>query len=236
MEEGDYDDLPVDIRASVKRFEESLDNQQPVFFDVLTFEYVVNYYESGEQWKKALQVLDYAINQHPYSALFLVKKAGLFIYYRKYKQALDLLDHAETMDPGDITIQILRSDVYLEKNQHYRSERILLEAIEKCDDQLDREDLLLELADVYEDWDRYDMVFDTLKKVLELNRENEEALSRMWYCVELAGKQEESIILHKKIIDEKPYSYLAWHNLGNAYYDLGMLEKAIESYELVTRY
>ncbi|HYV93895.1 MAG TPA: tetratricopeptide repeat protein [Chitinophagales bacterium] len=234
MEEHDDDDLPVDIRASVKRFEESVNSQQPVFFDVVTFEYIVNHYEANENWKKAVQVLDYALEQHPYSSLFMVKKAGLLIFYRKYKQALDLLDLAETLDPGDISVQILRSDIYLEKNQHYRSERILKEAIEKCDDQLDREDMLLELADVYEDWDRYDMVFDTLKTVLELNDNNEEALSRMWYCVELAGKQHESIELHKRIIDENPYSYLAWHNLGNAYYELGMFEKAIEAYELVT--
>src|SRR5258705_2671302 len=119
MEEDDYDELPLDIGASVKRFEESVNNQQPVFFDVITFEYSVNHYEANENWKKAFQVLDYALEQHPYSSLFIVKKAGLLIYYRKYKQALDLLDQAETMDPGDISVQILRSDVYLEKNQHY---------------------------------------------------------------------------------------------------------------------
>ncbi len=42
------------------------------------------------------------------------------------------------------------------------------------------------MAGVYEDWDRYELVFESLKKVLEINQENEEALSRMWYCVELA--------------------------------------------------
>src|SRR6185436_10439911 len=125
MEEEDNDEFPVDIRASVKRFEESVNSNQPVFFDVITFEYIVNHYEAIEQWKKAFQVLDYALEQYPYSSLFMVKKAGLLIYYRKYKLALELLDQAETLDPGDISVQILRSDVYLEKNQHYRAERIL---------------------------------------------------------------------------------------------------------------
>lgn len=55
----------------------------------------------------------------------------------------------------------------------------------------------------------------------------------MWYCVELAGKQDESVELHKAILDENPYSYLAWHNLGNAYYDMGYFEKSIEAYEFV---
>lgn len=32
---------------------------------------------------------------------------------------------------------------------------------------------MLELADVYEDWNRYDMVLETLKAVLALNHDNE---------------------------------------------------------------
>ncbi len=234
MDDQEEDNLPLDLGDSVKRFEESLTNEHPVFFDVITFEYLIQHYEANEQWDKAMKVIDYALEQHPYESLFLVKKAGLFIFYKKYKQALDLLDQAETIDPSDVTIPILRCDVHLEKNQHNHAERILQDAIEKCVDQLDREDLMLELADVYEDWDKYDMVFETLKKVLELNEENEEALSRMWYCVELAGKQQESIVLHKRIIDNHPYSYLAWHNLANAYYDLDMFDLAIEAYEFVT--
>ncbi|MEO5674602.1 MAG: tetratricopeptide repeat protein [Chitinophagales bacterium] len=234
MDEQDDDNLPVDIKASIKRFEESVENEQPVFFDVITFEYLIHHYESNENWKKAMKVLEYALEQHPYESLFIIKKAGMFIFFKKYKQALDLLDQAEIMDPSDITIPILRCDVYIERKQHHHAEKILQDAIEKCDDQADREDMLLELADVYEDWDRYDMVFETLNKVLEINEENEEALSRMWYSVELAGRQEESIALHKRIIDNHPYSYLAWHNLANAYYDLGIFDKAIEAYEFVT--
>jgi tetratricopeptide (TPR) repeat protein len=234
MEEREFDDeAPVDLNSAVARFEESLNAENPVFFDVVTYEYLISHYEQREQWKKALSALDYALDQHPYQAFFLIKKAGLLIFFRKYKQALDLLDQAESLEPSDISIYILRSDVYLEKKQHHRSVRIIEEAMEKCDDSIDKEELILELADVYEDWDRYDMVFESLKKVLEMNRDNEEALSRMWYCVELAGKQEESITLHKQILDESPYSYLAWHNLGNAYYDLGRFEKAIEAYEFV---
>ncbi|MBS1657619.1 MAG: tetratricopeptide repeat protein [Bacteroidetes bacterium] len=234
MEERDFDDDgPADLNACISRFEESLTRKQPVFFDVMTFEYLIAHYEQKEQWKTALEVLDYALEQHPYQSFFLIKKAGLLIYFRKYKQALDLLDQAESLDPGDVSINILRSDVYLDKKQHYRSVRIIEESIARATDQVEREELMLELADVYEDWNRYDMVFETLKAVLALNHDNEEALSRMWYCVELAGKQDESVELHKAILDENPYSYLAWHNLGNAYYDLGHFEKSIEAYEFV---
>lgn len=234
MEDRESDEsLPVDIRTSVDRFEEMVRNQDSCFFDVSTFEHIVNFYEQQEQWKKAIHVMDVAIAQHPYSPWFFTKKASLLIYFKKYKQALELIDQAEAMDPSDIGLYILRSDIYLERNQHQSAIGILEAAIRICDT-ADREELYLEMADAYEDWDRYDAVFESLKKVLEINQENEEALSRMWYCVELAGKQEESITLHTKILDNNPYSYLAWHNLGHAYFDTGLYEKAIEAYEFVT--
>ena len=234
MEERDFEESsPVDIRTSVERFEEMVRKHTPYFFDVVTFEHIVNFYEQQEEWKKAIQVLEYAIEQHPFSPWFLTKKAGLLIYFKKYKQALDLLDQAETMDPSDIGIHILRSDIFVERGHHTGAIAVLQEALRICDGP-DREELFLELADVYEDWDRYDMVFESLKEVLEINQGNEEALSRMWYCVELAKKYEESIELHNKILENNPYSYLAWHNLGHAYFDLGMYEKAVEAYEFVT--
>src|SRR3546814_10786934 len=35
----------------------------------------------------------------------------------------------------------------------------------------------------------------------------------------------------QKYIDEEPYSYAAWYNLGNAFNKLGRFEKAIDAYD-----
>src|SRR3546814_16766745 len=35
----------------------------------------------------------------------------------------------------------------------------------------------------------------------------------------------------QKYIDEEPYSYAAWYNLGNAFNKLGLFEKAIDAYD-----
>lgn len=235
MEDQEYpDQAPVDIQSSVARFEEMVHNKTSQFFDSATFENIVFYYEQKELWRKALQVLDFALEQHPYSSWFMLKKASLLIYFRKFRQAEELLQRAEVLDPSDLSIPVLRSDIFLEKNQHQQAIAILEESLLKAKDGEEHEELYLEMADVFEDWGRYEQVFDSLKKVLEINHENEEALNRIWYCVELTGMEEESIELHKKIIDANPYSYIAWHNLGHAYYDLGNYESAAEAYEFVT--
>jgi tetratricopeptide (TPR) repeat protein len=86
-------------------------------------------------------------------------------------------------------------------------------------------------AEIYENIDDYDEMFDALKEVLNRNPRNEEALSKMWLAMELSGRYEEGIVLHEAITDEEPYSHLAWHNIGHAYLGLEDYENAIEAYE-----
>ena len=78
-----------------------------------------------------------------------------------------------------------------------------------------------------------DPVISSLKSCLEIDNENEEALNRIWFSVELTESYEESIDFHQKLIDSNPYNDLAWNNLGHAYKGLKLHEKAIEAFEYV---
>jgi tetratricopeptide (TPR) repeat protein len=92
-------------------------------------------------------------------------------------------------------------------------------------------ELLFELADVYDDYEEFDKVFDCLKVVLEEDATNEEALYKICFWTDFTGRNEESIRLHLKIIDEHPYNELAWFNLAAAYQGLKLYEKAIDAYQ-----
>ncbi|MCS6991831.1 MAG: tetratricopeptide repeat protein [Chitinophagales bacterium] len=228
------EEQPLNIDAVVARFEEGLSKQRPEFFDVATYESLIRYYESRQRWQQALEVAECACAQHPFSPVFVIKKATFLLVLKKYEQAEALLDQAALLDPSDISVAILRSDMYLQTNRKQQAISCLEKAIETTDDLEDREELLLELADIYEECDEFELLYSTLERVLKLNPRNQEALSRMWYAVELSGYYEESIRLHQWVIDQDPYSYLAWHNLGNAYYDLGRYHDAIEAFGFAT--
>jgi tetratricopeptide (TPR) repeat protein len=67
------------------------------------------------------------------------------------------------------------------------------------------------------------------------------ALSRIWktrmplyelaFCYDVLDNQEESVQFYQQYIDNEPYSYAAWYNLGNAYTKLSLFEKAIDAYD-----
>jgi len=56
-------------------------------------------------------------------------------------------------------------------------------------------------------------------------------LYKICFWTDFTGRNEESIRLHKKIIDEYPYSELAWFNLAAAYQGIKLYEKAIDAYK-----
>ncbi|HEV7782715.1 MAG TPA: tetratricopeptide repeat protein, partial [Chitinophagaceae bacterium] len=87
------------------------------------------------------------------------------------------------------------------------------------------------LADVYDDYEDFDKVFDCLKMVLEDDPNNEEALYKICFWTDFTGRNEESIRLHQQIIDEYPYNELAWFNLAAAYQGLKLYEKSIDAYQ-----
>src|SRR4029079_15715449 len=137
---------------------------------------------------------------------------------------------AEVLDSGDIHFYILKTDVYLALDQQEKAVALLDSALEKFEGD-ERIDLLFELADVYDDYEEFDKIFDCLKLILEQEPVNEEVLYKSCIWTDFTGRNEESIRLHKKIIEEYPYSELAWFNLAAAYQGIKLYEKSIDAYQ-----
>ena len=107
----------------------------------------------------------------------------------------------------------------------------LLENALSLFDGQERIELLFELADVYDDYEEFDKIFDCLKLILEQEPTNEEALYKICFWTDFTGRNEESIKLHQQIIEEHPYSELAWFNLGAGFQGLKLYEKSIDAYK-----
>lgn len=222
----DFDDL----RDLLQQFENLRAGKSHSFLDEDSFEQIIDYYDEHDEMPTALQAAEIAIEQFPFSATLLLKKANLLIETKKYNEALDMLEKAALLDTTDINLYILQTDVYLALNQHQKAAAVLKEQIEQFDGD-DRTELLLELADVYDDWEEFEKVFDCLKMALQHDPNNEEALHKICFWTEFTGRNEESIRLHTWIIDEHPFNHLAWFNLGTAYQGLKLYEKSIDAYQ-----
>ncbi len=229
MGENSYREDREEMRELLRRYENLKTGRQHSFLEEDAFEKIIDYFDEKDELGKAMEAADLAIQQFPFSSMLMIKKADLLLASRKYWEALEILEKAELFDSNDINLYILKTDAYLALDQQEKAVDLLESALNQFDGD-DRIELLFELADVYDDYEEFEKVFDCLKLILEEDPTNEEALYKICFWTDFTGRNEESIRLHLKIIDDFPYSELAWFNLGAAYQGLKLYEKSIEAY------
>jgi tetratricopeptide (TPR) repeat protein len=230
MEERDFDPSN-DINSLALEFEAMQETGAVSFLEKEAFLRLVDYYENHQDLSQALVVTEYALEQHPFSDEFFIRKAQLLIQLDRPEEALLWLSDSFAYTPDDIDLAMMRAEAFLRMEDYDKALSALRSTHEPGYSREDFSDLYYCEGLIYEAKEDFLSMFHALRRALRLNPNNESALERIWLCTEITQKYEASIQIHLRVIDESPYSYLAWYNLGNAYACQGDWEKAIEAFE-----
>jgi tetratricopeptide (TPR) repeat protein len=197
-----------------------------------SFEQIIDHFDDQDDLQNALDAVDTGLTYYPFSSTLTVKKADIMISLGNYQEALGLLENNPLLDKNDLSIYLIKTDAYLALEMPNKAAQLLEDAIIQLDGD-DRISLLMDLTDVFDDYEAFDKLFDCLKLVLELEPNHEEALYKICFWTDFTGRNEESIRLHLDIIDNFPYNELAWFNLASAYQGIKLYEKCIDAYKFV---
>lgn len=230
----DDDEYLNDDHASMedllRRYEAVKRGESANPMDEEEFERVAEYYFQNSNEEQALLACDIARTYYPFSGTVLLLRAEILTQAQKYGQALKALDEMEQYDAHNIDAVLLRSDILVSQYKHAAA-AAWLEGETGYFEGKDLIELLLELSDVYDEGEEFDSVFDTLKRIIAIDRRNEEALQKLCFWAEFTNRLEESVAIHQALLDEDPYNALAWFNLGAAFQGLKLWEKSIDAYE-----
>lgn len=231
MFDDDYNDEEWDsIEDILSKYEEVKKGNSVSILDEEEFESVIDHFFQNSKEEEALLACDIARTYYPFSGSILLLKAEILTQTQKYGQALNTLDEMEQYDANNLDAVLLRSDILLAQLKFDRA-ALWLETQSENFAGKDKIEILLELSDVYDESEEFEAVFDTLKRVIKIDKRNEEALQKICFWAEFTERLEESITLHTQLTDDDPYNSLAWFNLGAAYQGLKMYEKCIDAYE-----
>lgn len=144
------------------------------------FERIIEYFDEKEQLTAALEAAEFAIEQYPFSSNLLLQKASFQIALRLYQDALHTLEKAELYDGRNVDLFILKTEAFLALDMQEKAAEILESALDDFRGE-EKTDLLFELADVYDDYENFEKVFDCLILILEQDGNNEEALYKICF-------------------------------------------------------
>ncbi len=215
----------------IEEYEAAKKKAETTFFTEPDFKTLIRFYEKEEEYHTALNIVEDALVNYPYSVDFYIYKAELLIGTNQEDKAIETLNEAALYAPGEIKIDLLYAEAltYLGHYQdaHQTIERIKLQHTNKAD----WAEIFLTESLIYECQEQYENMFYALKHLLSESPDNIEALERFWLAVELSKKQEESIPVFEEVIERHPYASIAWHHLGHANAYLGQYDEAIDAFE-----
>jgi len=222
--------VSLDLIAFVEEYENRLQSGNVPYLNDREYNDVISYYEEEGEYQQAINVINSAISQYSFRSDYLALKARMLIKQGLMYDAMEVIERAEAMAPKDIELQLLKINIYIHTKQ-LDNAIILIEDLKSYASKQDLEDVLVAESYFYESVQEFELMFQSLKSALILNPDHQEALYLMAASVEQSKNFEESILLHKVIVDNHPYNYLAWFNLGHSYANVGEYKKAIQALE-----
>ncbi len=230
MEESSESFFDRETLSLVGRFEIMVRQGQHVFFDVDEFEEIIEYYFFRNEQRKALKTINLALEQHPECLSIMIKMAQYQVNIKKDREALRILKEIDH-------IAITDSDLFLAKGNLYSQLEKPVKAIEEFKRAVDGsefpDEIYSNIAFEYENLGKYDQAIEFLLKSLEINPENDGALYEFAFCCEVSQQTEYCITYLESFLDQQPYSVAGWFNLGIAYSNIDLYEKAIDAYDYV---
>ena len=208
----------------VKLYERMLKKGEEMFFDNEEFEMIIDHYMAFNSLNKALQVADKAIEQHPYDVNFLNRKAQLFYFMHNFRYGLKILDEAESLEPTNYEVYLLRSLIYEKLNKTDLTIQNYQHAEELA--YRDVEFYMLE-AHIRSSKEEFSRAIDALQKALKINPVNEQAFSDLIITADLGNERKKAIAFYETMTDEMPYNPRVWYNLGSLYRTFNKHEKAL---------
>ena len=205
------------------------------FYEKTVFLDIITYLENNQEFEQAIVACEDAFSQHVYSHEFLIRKSQLLLSLGVEGEAIECLEEALNFAPNDLEIKMALVEALIQGGKENDADLLLKEMVAAAAGENAKVKIYQLQAEILEQQGEFEKMFFTLKKALKYGKPEDTTslLNKIWFAAEMAGLHEESIEFHLELIDENPYSFLAWFNLGQAYFCLEKYDDAAEAFEYV---
>ena len=215
-------------KVSLSKFESMLKTNNVYFFDSTEFEEIIQHYLDSGRQTLAHKAINLGLEQHPASVSLKILLAELFIYEDKFEEADIILTALHAIEPTNEEVYIQKANIFSKKDEHQKAIDSLKIALVYTDDKVD---VLSMIGMEYLYLDKFDDARLSFAKCLDVDFEDYSSLYNVIYCFDMQNKHKDAVTYLEKIIDQDPYSEVAWHQLGRQHYILEAYNEALRAFD-----
>ena len=198
------------------------------YFDSSEFILISHHYIDQANYSLAEKSIKMGLNQHPNNTDLMLLKSELLIFNSNYEDAYEILNYLEDIDPENREVYLQKATIYSKNNNSEEAIEILKKALQFIDDKLDIWNMIAMEFLLIED---FKSAIPFFKKCLEYDQEDYQSLYNLIFCFENLGMIEESICELSSVLEKRPYSKIAWHQLGKIYKKQHKFKESISAFD-----
>ncbi len=209
------------------RFENMLQTNEPVFFDLDEFLDIIDDYISLGNFNMAQKAIDIALGQYPENLDILLYQAELLSLNDQLEKAENLLNHLRQIAPDRLEVPMLEAEIYSRKHMHLKAINALAKALKIPD--ADKAEIYELMTVEYLYLEDYKSALDASLFALKHDPESSMALYNAITCFDLLDQSEKAIHFLETHVAQNPFSEVGWSLLGKKYIDKKAYKKALEA-------
>ena len=180
--------------------------------------------------RKAQQVHHYASGLYPESLGLQLREAQILASNGKHVQAIPRLKNLLSFEPHNEEIHLTLANIYSQMREHKLALQHFNALLSFADEEL-KKDIYIDVALEHENLGEWKQAVRVLLQALKEDPSNETALYELAFCMDKEGRIQEAADFYTQYLEDHPYSFAAWYNLGNALQRLGNTKKPWSAYD-----
>lgn len=220
-----------EILEEVNRFERMLSGNKE-WFDADDYLNIIDYYLLNNEESKAEIAVSYAIKLFPDNEDIKLRLVAFYSRNRQFDKAITFIEnYLKDFSPNVPTdLYHILASIYIESGTNYdKALEILLRLVN--DKQYADQTTYNLLGEIYINKNKDILAEKYLRLSLMRDSENSDTMCLYLACVRDKRLKKRITTFLKTLVEQNPYSYVAWDNLGTAYFRYNMYDQALQAFD-----
>lgn len=216
-----------EFQENLQKYEQADKNGEPIYMDAEDLTDIAEFYMTQNREEEANKAISLALSLHPNSVDPLIFLSRQQMFHDNLKEAIKIAESIP--DQNDRETIFLWTELLIRSDKPAEAFELIESKMEELDE--DKAMFLYDAACIFMDYQEYEIA-QSLSIRLEKDYPGYKKLSKLKTDILMATeKYDQAIALLQEILDEQPYSIMAWKTIANAYIGKNNYAAALDSAE-----